>query len=186
VLGGVLLRVRREPQAVAAWSRGAEGEERLGARLDRLASADVHVLHDRRIPRSRANIDHIVVAPSGVYVVDTKHYQGRVEVRHKGGWFRADDRLYVRGRDRSKLIGSAHRQAEVVASLVPADAVVRPVLCFVGSDWPLVGGSFSLDRVLVTWPRNLAKRIRGAGPLAGRTTEIADRLGSSLRPACPA
>jgi hypothetical protein len=52
-----------ERQSTTAWARGAVGEERLGLALDALACPDVAVLHDRRIPRTRANIDHIVVTP---------------------------------------------------------------------------------------------------------------------------
>lgn len=49
-----------EPQHVAAWKAGADGERRVGERLDRWAQASGgFVLHDRRIPGSKANIDHI-------------------------------------------------------------------------------------------------------------------------------
>ncbi len=40
---------------------GALGEEQVGQRLNELASETLHVLHERRIPGSRANIDHIAV-----------------------------------------------------------------------------------------------------------------------------
>ncbi len=91
-----------EPQRATAWATGAEGEERVGARLDRLVSESVRVLHDRRIPGSRANIDHLVVAPSGVHVIDSKKYQGRPERRAEGGLFRPRvERLVVGGRDRT-------------------------------------------------------------------------------------
>ena len=55
------------------------------------------VLDDRRVPGSRTHIDHIVIAPSGVWVVDTNEYDGRVERRDIGGWFKMDERLYVAG-----------------------------------------------------------------------------------------
>ena len=74
-LGGVILAVSDEPQSTTAWAVGALGEERLGQGLDRLAGDTVRLLHDRRIPGSRANIDHIAVTASGVYVVDAKKYR---------------------------------------------------------------------------------------------------------------
>jgi hypothetical protein len=43
------------------------------------------VLHDRAIPGTRSNIDHIAVVPSGVWVIDTKQYRGRVQRRDRGG-----------------------------------------------------------------------------------------------------
>ena len=87
-----------ETRNTKVWAQGAEGEERLGAVLD--ATEGIVALHDRRIPKSKANIDHLVVGPSGVFVVDAKNYSGIVERRHVGGWFRPDERLYVGGRDR--------------------------------------------------------------------------------------
>ncbi len=42
------------------------------------------VLHDRRIPGSKANIDHIVVGPAGVFAIDTKRYTGKIERRDHG------------------------------------------------------------------------------------------------------
>jgi hypothetical protein len=53
------------------WRRGAEGEVATAMLLARLPRRYV-VLHDRRIPGSRANIDHLVVGPTGVWVIDTK------------------------------------------------------------------------------------------------------------------
>ena len=44
--------------------------------LDGLGSETIRLLHDRRMPRSRANIDHLVVTPTGVYVIDAIKYGG--------------------------------------------------------------------------------------------------------------
>jgi hypothetical protein len=91
-IGGLLLALSNEPQSTTAWAVGAEGERRVGAWLDTLTSAGALVLHDRRVLRSKAKIDHLVVAPSGVWVIDSKHYDGRIECRDVGGWFRRDER----------------------------------------------------------------------------------------------
>jgi len=39
------------------------------------------VLHDARTQHSPANIDHIAIAPSGIWVIDANHYKGKVAVR---------------------------------------------------------------------------------------------------------
>lgn len=44
-------------------------------------------MHDRRIPRSRANIDHIVVTPGGVWVIDTKRRVGSAPQKRAAGGF---------------------------------------------------------------------------------------------------
>jgi hypothetical protein len=141
-LGRVVLAVTVEPQPTRAWARGASGEAELGAALAELPG--VTVLHDRRVPGTRGNIDHLVIAPAGVFVVDAKRYAGRIQIRGKGGLFRAEPRLYVGRRDCSQMADSMGWQVAAVeralASAVP-DAMppITPVLCFVKGEWPLLG-----------------------------------------------
>lgn len=86
-LGRLILALRDDPQSTRAWDAGAAGEERLGCRLSDLAAEDLRVLHDRRIPGSRANIDHLAVTPTGVWVIDAKKYQGRPQPRSRAAFF---------------------------------------------------------------------------------------------------
>lgn len=76
-----------DPQSTTAWNTGALGEERLGQRRNELSSDTMRVLHDRRIRGSRANIDHLAVTPTGVYVIDAKKYKGRPSLKVEGGIF---------------------------------------------------------------------------------------------------
>jgi hypothetical protein len=158
-VGKLILRVTDEPQATRSWGKGAGGEEALGVRLSNLAGERLVVLHDRRIPGSRANIDHLAVTPGGVFVIDAKHYSGRLEKRNLGNLFRSDVRLYVGRRDCTKLLHSAEDQAEVVRGVLrPAgfvDVPVRPVLCFIGAEWGLFASPFKLGNVLITHPKFL-------------------------------
>lgn len=87
-IGGLILALSSDPQSTKAWDVGAVGEERVGTRLNELASESLRVLHDRRIPGSRANIDHIAVAATGVYVIDPKRYRGRPSLKVQGGLLR--------------------------------------------------------------------------------------------------
>jgi hypothetical protein len=68
------------------WLRGAAGEAATARILDRLPSRWA-VLHDRSVPGSRANIDHLVIGPSGVWVVDTKTTRARVTARWRTVYF---------------------------------------------------------------------------------------------------
>ena len=63
------------PNAVLAWNTGAEGETRTAEFLASLEPAGFVVLHDRLMPASRANIDHVVVGPTGVFVIETRTTQ---------------------------------------------------------------------------------------------------------------
>ena len=64
-LAGLVLALSEDPQSTRAWERGSTGESKLAQSLAKLKRDDVIVLHDRRVPGSRANIDHIVVCPVG-------------------------------------------------------------------------------------------------------------------------
>ena len=75
------------------------------------------VLHDRRIPRRTSNIDHIAVGPSGVFVIDTKRYQGaRVKKAYLGPiWNPGPAQLMVQGRNRTNLVSKTLPQSEAVS-----------------------------------------------------------------------
>ena len=97
MVGGALLAVFGDPQHTRAWDNGADGERAVARRLDALIDRGVIALHDRRVPGSSANIDHIAVGPSGIYVMDAKYREtGRVQLRRAGGIFRpAPPQLWI-------------------------------------------------------------------------------------------
>lgn len=167
-------------QREVAWRRGAEGERIVGAALDALRPAGFHVLHDRRMPRSRANLDHVAIAAHGVYTVDAKRYSGRLEVRR--------GRLTIAGRDRSKLLEQARRQQAAVRTALDRagehDLPVVSVLCFTGVEWPLLFRPRRVGDVLICSPRGLRRTLQADGN-PGRSsgvTALADRLGAAFPP----
>lgn len=134
--------------------------------LERIAPERIRTLHDRRIPGTRANIDHIVVCPAGVWVIDAKRYKGRPQLRIEGGILRPRvEKLFVGGRDQSRLVDGVIKQIDVVKASVGA-APVQGALCFVDADWPLIGGSFQIRGVDVLWPNRLLKLIEAAADSA--------------------
>jgi hypothetical protein len=141
------------------------------------------MLHDRRMPGSRANIDHIAVAPSGVYVIDTKRYRGKIRVRSP---LFGSPRLEIGGRDRTKLLDGLARQVAAVntalSDLAP-EAPVHGCLCFVrpegilaDTEMPIIR-TLKIDGYTLYYPRRLAKRLRGSGPL---TPEDVSRIHAGL------
>ena len=186
-LGGLVLAASADPHSTNAWGYGAKGERALGGMLDPLREEGLAVLHDRRIPGSRANIDHLVVAAAGVFVVDAKNYKGRVERRDRGGLFSVDDRLYVGGRDKTSLLGGMAKQAEAVRTALAPDLAVpqlTQVLCFVDADWSLFARPLRFGDVHVLWPRALGTLLRAEGPLTRDLVErVEQRLALMLPPA---
>ncbi len=81
-LAAWILRPDPDPER---WRRGAAGEVATAVLLTRLPRRFV-VLHDLRIPGSRANVDHLVIGPTGVWVVDSKSYRAKIRVRRGAAW----------------------------------------------------------------------------------------------------
>jgi nuclease-like protein len=76
-LVGWRLRFRPSEQA-RSWRRGAHGERRTARLLDWLTRDGHMVFHDLAVPGSDANVDHLVIGPTGVFVIDSKQWTGQV------------------------------------------------------------------------------------------------------------
>ena len=181
-LGGLILAVSDEPQSTTAWNTGAIGEERVGQRLNELSSDTMRVLHDRRIPGTRANIDHLAITPTGIYVIDPKHYRDkRPSLKVEGGILRPRiEKLMVGTRDQTKLVDGVLKQVALVRGILGEDIPVTGVLCFVEADWPLIGGTFAIQGVEVLWPKKLYPRLSAEGPLDSQVDELQQKLAAAL------
>jgi hypothetical protein len=171
------------------WATGADGEQLLAESLARRCP-EVLMLHDRRMPSSLANIDHIAVAASGVFVIDAKRYSGTIEVL--APLFGAP-KLKIAGRDRTKLLDGLEKQVasvEAVLSAVVPGVRVRGCLCFVPPEGFMADSGLPVLRTLkikdypLYYPRRLARRLNRRG---GLTPDQARRthayLAECLRPA---
>jgi hypothetical protein len=179
-LGGLFLAISDVPQSTRAWELGAAGEEKLGRVLDDLAGPELQVLHDRRMPGCRANIDHLVASTAGVFVIDAKHYTGRPQLRFEGGLLRPrTEKLMVGGRDRTKLVTGMFKQLDVVRSALESAGPSMPVsgvLCFKDADWPVFGSSFSTQGIHVTRPNKIAHVLKGDCELSSESRASAQDL----------
>lgn len=185
-LGGLILALSDDPQSTRAWQSGALGERRLADKLADLGDA-VIALHDRRVPKSRANIDHIVIGPTGVYVVDAKRYRNaKISIRRSGGLLSPRrEQLIVGGRDKTKLATGMQWQVNAVRVALATsdefrDVPVVPVLCFIDGELPLFG-TLELGDVQIRGLRGTAKLVSVAGPFdAAARDRLARHLADSL------
>jgi hypothetical protein len=180
-VGGLLLLLREAPQHETAWQRGAAGERAVAESLEyRVSDGSVVLLHDRRMPRSRANVDHLAIAPSGIYVIDAKDYTGKVRVERS--WF-GTPKLLVNGRDRTKIIDSLDRQIAAVRDAIDDPAIsIHGVLCFTKADIPIVFKETIRGHALLH-RKALAKRLNADGPLDATTIDTLARRLASVLPA---
>jgi hypothetical protein len=168
------------PNHVTAWATGAVGEARTARFLEPLRAEGFAVLHDRRIPGSRANIDHIVIGPPGVFVVETKSFGGQLKVR--------GNEVYVAGRRKTAMVEEAKREALAVqVALAPElEALgigVVPVICVHRASLPWFGSSAGGVRIVSG--KELVKRLRKADPWLepNAVAQLANAAADRLRPA---
>jgi hypothetical protein len=184
-VGGLLLAWNDEPQQQRAFKQGQIGELEVADAIEKAVTRmQGAVLHNRRMPGGRGDVDHIVIVPSGVWIVDAKAVSGRVEVR--GRWIKPP-LLFIAGRDRTKYLDGLDRQSAAVRdTLTDAgyfDVPLRAALCFTKADLPLLR-TVEIREHLLLYRKALIKRLTASGPLSPeRCTAIATALTATLRPA---
>lgn len=111
-------------RATKSWDADAVGERIVADRLSRLIPHGWYVLHDVHWPgRPKANLDHVLVGPGGIVVVDAKNWTGEVRVSSGVLW---------QGRySRTQSVEGALAQCAAVASVLapPHRRLVRPLIC---------------------------------------------------------
>ncbi|MFO7936936.1 MAG: nuclease-related domain-containing protein [Kiritimatiellia bacterium] len=123
---------------VSSYFKGARGEEIVAVQLSGGLPAGYHVFHDLEL-RGVSPIDHLVVGPSGVFVIETKFWSGRVSC--------SDGMLLVDGGNPSR---SPVEQADVEvkalrewfsAKMNDVPPII-PVVCFAGNNFDGSAGEF--------------------------------------------
>lgn len=67
------------------WNKGIVGEKTVTKYLNMLPEA-YFVFNDVKFPGSYGDLDHVVVGPTGIFVIETKNYQGSYLV-NEDGWY---------------------------------------------------------------------------------------------------
>jgi hypothetical protein len=149
------------------WRAGLVGERVVGAALARLAGDGWYVLHAIQWP-SGADVDHLVIGPSGVFTVNAKHHaDSRVWV--------GDGMLRVNNRSTDHLrlsIAEAERVAKVLRRWCGWEVPVYPVLALVGTRSITLGGKEApqvlvvdgaeVDKHLIGYPGSAVPRYRAS------------------------
>ncbi len=104
----------------AAWRRGARGERRTARQLRKLVRAGWTVLHDLAIPQSRANGDHLLIGPPGVFLVDSKAWHGHITMS-------VDGSASHNGHPLDQTLATVRWEAQQLAAVLGAP--VLPLLC---------------------------------------------------------
>lgn len=151
------------------WERGARGERQIAAVLAELPN-DCVVFHDLQLPASKANVDHLVVAPHGVYVIDTKNFSHPV-TRGRG---RGADRLWT-GRQPIRL-ETCKWEASTTASLIGVE--VQAMLCIIAPSLP--DPLFDFDGVTICEPKRLVRHITAGASQTIDVSALAVRVSAAF------
>jgi hypothetical protein len=167
---------RPSPDSVA-WRRGAAGERRTARLLDPLERHGWAVLHDLAVPRTQANIDHLVIGPGGVFVIDSKQYHGRLRLDSSG-------RLWHGGYPLAPALRTVDFEADRAAQvLVDPGVVVVPIVAVHGAQVPW--GKVVMQGVPVVAARRLPSMLRALPAVLGpeRVAALADQARIRFHPA---
>ena len=144
VVGFLSLRLVQFRKNMVRLRMARDGEIAVGQFLERLYNLGAHVFHD--IPGDKFNIDHLVVSPRGIYLIETKTYskpeRGKAEITSDGENLLANGMLiernpFVQARALSKW---AH---DLIEESTGRSFTVRPVVLFPG--WFVKGHNMPKD-----------------------------------------
>jgi hypothetical protein len=133
----------------AAWRRGARGERRTARALGKLVRQGWTVLHDVAVPGSRANGDHLLIGPPGVFLVDSKAWHGCITMALDGS-------AWHNGHPLDQTLATVRWEAQQLAGAVGAP--VLPLLCVHNTRIPW--DEIYVDSVPVLTPAKLLALLR--------------------------
>lgn len=121
-----LARALRVPTDERAWRLDADGEAKVAAMLAQL-DPRWRVLHAIPVGERRGEIDHVVIGPTGVYILSARHHPG-ASVLVAGDLFMVDGRRHTyTDLARRQALDATARLTAACGFSVHATAVVVPV-----------------------------------------------------------
>jgi hypothetical protein len=142
------LRFRPSEQA-RTWQRGAAGERRTARLLNRLTPDGFVIFHDLAVPDSPANVDHLAIGPTGVFIIDSKQWTGTVR---QG----ADGLAWHNHTPLDRTLETVRWEAATISRTLGTRAT--PLLCVHGAH--VQGGGLDAQRVAIV-PAHLLRSALG-------------------------
>jgi Nuclease-related domain len=172
-LVGWRLRFRPSEQA-RTWQRGAHGERRTAHLLERLTRDGFVVFHDLAVPgNTSANVDHLVIGPSGVFVIDSKQWTGSV---HQG----ADGLAWHNHYPLDRTLETIRWEAQVIGRLLSTR--IAALVCVHGAH--VQGGGLHAQGVAIVPAHLLRGALGDDRVLSDADVDLmATTVWTSLRPA---
>jgi Nuclease-related domain len=169
---GWRLRFRPSEQA-RTWRRGAHGERHTARLLDRLTRDGYVVFHDLAVPGSLANVDHLVIGPTGLFVIDSKQWIGSV---HQG----ADGLAWHNHYPLERTLETVRWEAQIIGRLLGTHTVA--LVCVHGAH--IQGGGLHAQGVAIVPASQLRSALGSDRVLSDADVELlATNAWTRLHPA---
>ena len=161
------------------YSGGVEGEKQVAQLLSRTLSNDYYLVNDLYLQGSRGgDIDHVVLGPNGIFVLETKNWSGKITVV-EDLWHRAGKR---------NLHGSPSRQAKnnagKIKRLIDMSSKLRGLELGVAGIVVLTNRHASVQLNSPTVPilrlHQLPDYIKGYGSQKRYSSDVLERIGEEI------
>jgi hypothetical protein len=168
-----LLIAWRLHERTAVWRGKRRGEVRTG-RLLRwgLGRHGYRVMDGRAVP-GEASIDHLVIGPGGIWIVDNEAWDPDTHIARYGERLFFDEKF---GTSVAKgLIAAAGSMAALLTKETGIEVTISPVLAVHSGKIKARGGAITGEGLTVVYPRKVARWIRSQHT-AGYTSEQIELL----------
>jgi hypothetical protein len=160
---------RRIDQKLKQLQQGLDGEKAVAEYLDLLREEGFRVIHD--IPANTFNIDHVLIGPQGVFMIETKTLskrQGVASLEYDG------ERIFVGSSLLSRNpVSQAKSQAywlhEKLKNWMGKSLYVQPIVVFPG--WDEIQQKSDSAQVWVLPPKHLEDRLKSK-PVVLKDNEV--------------
>ncbi len=102
-----------------SYQKGFEGEKQVTKVLSSTLSDDYFLINDvQLVAGKKGNIDHIVLGPTGIFVLETKNYRGKI-VCYEDSWTRIGQNPYKQARRNASTVYKVIKASGILASKPP-------------------------------------------------------------------
>jgi len=165
------------------WGIGAEGEETVAQYLNVLGHP-YRVIHDVVLPEIGGNIDHIILGPNGIFVIETKNHNGFITCN---GDYWTQRKVGQRGTPYLGKIGCPSKQVKrnaislrnLIRDRLGINLYVNCAIVFTNKDAVL---SIKSPTVEVLKPNELCEFIKTHNSWSNLTDKELEELEAAIRP----
>jgi len=151
------------------YSYGTEGEREVAKTLYENLNDNYYLLNDVKLPNSQSNIDHIILGPNGVFIIETKNNIGQIFCK-EDYWYKYDERdnnYYILPGNPSKRIkGKSADFGRFIEKILNRKVWINRFIVFANNKVTLNLDNPSVDVLKINELVNYIKSMKSFNPLS--------------------